>query len=843
MSTTPVHFTYRPGLNRAIFNNARLQISCDADGHYSDSWRTIPMQGFKSEDGCPSYEATIDIDETEVGRQFHWGVVVDGPRGDDVWGIPSEVNDHLSNAQYRDFALLANGGARPQEEDYYLTHCRRLGAQKVYRPGQNRPAIRFSVWAPNAQKVEVLIATFWKSDDTQHTPREDPLPVGEIGGAYIADDGTGMHPALGPYAMMRQSDGIWTTDINDPELSDFTRFDHKPYMFRITKDNGNVAYRTDLYSRCQIGRGKINPHGSPYYARIDALDGSISCSAVVDPDKITEYSREPVWPEENWLTPSEFWANEFNPAKPVPRRVEDLVIYELHVGALGFGTSSPGTLQDAIELLDYLEELGVNAIELLPMSEFSGNENWGYATSHYFTIEYSQGGRDQYKFFIRECHRRGIAVILDVVYNHFIHQAERAEWLYDSDTPENNIYYWYEGKPSDYPDYERVAANSNNPNAPAPGHGGYLDNVSTAYAPRYHEEMVRKMFISSAAAFVDEFHLDGFRVDQTTSIHAYNVRHADGRPVANANIFGAKMLREWTRTLRLIKPDIMLIAEDHSEWDKVTQPTERGGLGFDATWYANFYHHLIGDTDKGPDFAKIIKTAGLGDEQPLAMDYFASALAASGTNRIVYNESHDEAGNGKLTHRTILVAVNEARLQGDTRRYAEARCRFAFGMTALSAGTPMFLFGEEIGATKDFIYNRIIGSREDLRMERDTTGRRLFSFYHDLIKMRLGSAALRGHIIDIIHVHNTNRVIAFRRWNNTEEYLVLASLNNYPFIDGYAIEHANLKDAQWQEVFNSDAREYGGDDIGNMGATLASSGHRFNVVIPANGFVVFKEQS
>jgi 1,4-alpha-glucan branching enzyme len=96
-------------------------------------------------------------------------------------------------------------------------------------------------------------------------------------------------------------------------------------------------------------------------------------------------------------------------------------------------------------LLDYLTALGVNAVELLPVSEFSGNLAWGYGDTHHFVIESSAGGRDKYKHFVRECHRRGIAVIQDVVYNHYDSQAERAQWQYDSTAPEQNIYYWYEG--------------------------------------------------------------------------------------------------------------------------------------------------------------------------------------------------------------------------------------------------------------------------------------------------------------------------------------------------------------------------------------------------------------
>lgn len=268
--------------------------------------------------------------------------------------------------------------------------------------------------------------------------------------------------------MFRDSDGIWQTDVAEsPDLADFSKFDHQPYMFRIAKEGGQIAYRTDLYSRCQIGKGTFDPEGKPYSGNYIDLDGTKSCSVVIDPETVTRNFQESVWPEQEFVPEEEFWNGEFTPGRPVPNRVEDLVIYELHVGALGFGKDRPGNLEDAIQLFDYLVDLGVNAVELLPMSEFEGWAEWGYGTSHYFALEYSAGGRDQVKHFVRECHRHGIAVFLDVVYNHYHHNAERAQWAYDSDTPEWNIYYWYEGNASDYSWSE----------------GGYVDNMSTGFAP------------------------------------------------------------------------------------------------------------------------------------------------------------------------------------------------------------------------------------------------------------------------------------------------------------------------------------------------------------------------
>ena len=135
------------------------------------------------------------------------------------------------------------------------------------------------------------------------------------------------------------------------------------------------------------------------------------CAAISNP-RLRENSRISSRQEE-------FWATEFTLGRPVPSRVEDLVIYELHVGSLGFGKTGPGDLSDAMALLDHLVDLGVNAVELLPMAEFSGNVGWGYGDSHHLCIESSAGGRDKYRHFVRECHRRGIAVIQDVVYNHY----------------------------------------------------------------------------------------------------------------------------------------------------------------------------------------------------------------------------------------------------------------------------------------------------------------------------------------------------------------------------------------------------------------------------------------
>jgi 1,4-alpha-glucan branching enzyme len=303
------------------------------------------------------------------------------------------------------------------------------------------------------------------------------------------------------------------------------------------------------------------------------------------------------------------------------------------------------------------------------------------------------------------------------------------------------------------------------------------------------------------------------------------------------------MLREWSRTLRLIKPGVMLIAEDHTGWAAVTQPPDAGGLGFDSTWFAEFYHQLIGDSDMAGGKARLVETAGEGGDGPLDIEQFAGVLYDSMTNKVVYHESHDEAGNDAGTQRTIVCAVNAAPLIGATRDYAEARSRVAFALSLLSAGTPMFLMGEEIGAQQPYRYNDFMNHREALTADRAGVGARLFRYYQDVIGFSRSHPATRSQAIDIIHAIGANRLIAFTRVAGADHLLVIASLRNQPFLDGYVIQTdpSRLPDGLWRELFNSDATAYGGQGLGNFGSDIPASGGRFQALVPANGVLVLQK--
>jgi len=829
---TRVDFEYRTGVNRRIAVGALLTGGWDQSGRPSGTWASVPMTEATGPDGCLAFRSSVVLDASTPST-FRWGIWLLREDGSQFWGIPGEVADPAATDQVRDLALGPTAPAAV-EATFTLTTHHFLGAVPAGQTGPpatdpantadrantaittntagttNAGAVVFRVWAPNARAVEVAFGG----------------PSG-----YVADDGYGEDPTRPRLPMTRRADGIWeaTAERSAARPGDY-------YLYRITREDGSIAWRTDLYSRQQSGGGDIDPDGVHYDGDAASLDGTVSCSVIVDAGADADADG--------------FWDNEFDPAYPVPRRVEDLVIYELHVGALGFGdpgeqddpSGDPkaGTFADAVAFVGYLADLGVNAVELLPILEFPGTRSWGYGTSQFLAVEKSAGGRAGLAAFVRACHQRGIAVLVDLVFNHFAQDAERAEWMYDTTTPSHNWCYWYEGSDADHAAFPD---------------GGYIDNLSSGWAPNYRDEQVRALFVASAVALVEAFHVDGFRLDQTTSIHLYNALHADGSPLGDANIAGRKFLREFCQTLRTIDPDVILIAEDHSGWAAVTEPAPTGGMGFDARWYVDFYHHLIGDKDEGPEYARLLDTAGKDLTGPLAMGLFAGALAGSADRTIVYPESHDEAGNSTDSERNILVAVNNAPLVGETRWYAEARIRCVTALSLLAAGTPMFLMGDEVGAAKAYTYNHFTENKEDLYGLRAGLGAGLFAAHRDLAALRLGSPAAKSRNLEVLHTNDSGRVIAFRRWADPaedpatdpaagsagEELLVVTSLNNAAF-PSYLLRHPALAGAPWQLRLSTDDAVYNGRGEVQAAATAAltaSADGAVDLRLPAVATLVF----
>lgn len=522
-----------------------------------------------------------------------------------------------------------------------------------------------------------------------------------------------------------------------------------------------------------------------------------------------------------------------------PPAFNDLIIYQFHVGTF-FGQDDQGrdnrrgrdcTFLDVIDRVEYLAELGVNAIEPLPVTEFETETSLGYNGSDLFAPEYrytvpagdprlprfvatinrllTRRGRapiapavldrpiNQLKALVDLCHVYGIAVLFDVVYNH--------AGGFEGD--DEGIFFW-----------DRQQGGDNNrslyfTSAPS-GTGGLI------FA--FWNRDVRQFLIDNATYFGREYHVDGFRFDEVTIID-FNGGH--------------EFCRELTDALKLRTPTHVLIAEYWADQSVAVRPTGAGGLGFDAVWSAGLRDSV----------RAALGQASFGAGSRVALDPIAGALNRPGGFSASWKsveavETHDEVFAGRSPRIPRVADGRDARSW-----FARSRSRVATGLILTSPGIPMLFMGEEFLEDKPWSdsnpANLIFwdGLNEPNRVMAD-----FLRFTRELVALRRRQPALRGEGINVYHVQDDNRVIAFRRWVDGigRDVVVVASLNESTF-RGYSLGFPGQ--GRWLEVFNSDVFDNFVNPIvaGNGGHVDAQGGPMHGlpsstgIVIPANGFVVF----
>jgi maltooligosyltrehalose trehalohydrolase len=337
-----------------------------------------------------------------------------------------------------------------------------------------------------------------------------------------------------------------------------------------------------------------------------------------------------------------------------PPAFDDLSIYELHVGTF----TREGTFQAVAAQLATLVELGVRAIEIMPVADFAGSRNWGYDGVALFAPARCYGPPDDLRALINAAHRCGLAVFLDVVYNHFGPDGAYANAF--------SPYYLTDAHESPW------------------GKGVNLDGE--------HSEEVRRFFIENAVHWAREYHVDGLRLDATHALMDDGPRH---------------FLAELTDTVRSQsdKP-IYVVAEDHRNLSSLLRPADDSGYGLDAVWADDFHHqvrvHTAGDRDgyyadftgATDDIARTVErgwffTGQLSVHQQHARGTDPSPLHPR--QFVVCIQNHDQIGNradgGRLHHHI------------DASQY-----RALSTLLLLIPQTPMVFMGQEWAATSPFLF-------------------------------------------------------------------------------------------------------------------------------------------
>lgn len=401
---------------------------------------------------------------------------------------------------------------------------------------------------------------------------------------------------------------------------------------------------------------------------------------------------------------------------PAPK--EEAIIYELHIGTFNRpDASTAGTFATAIEKLDYLKQnLGINYVEVMPVTSMATSHGWGYAPNYIFSVENAYGGRHGFLDFVKACHEKGIGVILDVVYNHFYNDTDL--WQFDGwSEHERGGIYFYNDERGDTP------------------WGG---------RPDYGRPEVRQFILDNVAMWLTEFKIDGLRVDSTIYMRTTK---GDNDDPAQAIPDAWSLMSDMTRLARKINPHVLMIAEDNSSNPGLVTATKDGGAGFDAQWEVGFPHVIrdsLGITQNGS------QPRLQGIEYELGHSYTGKAF-----DKVIFSDSHDTAANGS-------VRINEAVTPGNAESLsARQRVLLASAIALTAPGIPMLLQGQE------FMQEGAFNDWKMLEWAKTEQFAGIVQAHKHLIDLRLNrynnTRGLRGHYTALIHRDDTNNVIAYHR--------------------------------------------------------------------------------
>ena len=410
----------------------------------------------------------------------------------------------------------------------------------------------------------------------------------------------------------------------------------------------------------------------------------------------------------------------------------DLVIYELHVGTFNrHDTHRPGTFQGIIERLPYLRELGVSAIELMPVSAFPTDLSWGYNTTNPFAIEESYGGPDGLRALVDAAHGHGLGVIVDVTYNH-LGPADLDLWRFDGwhDNDLGGIYFY------------------NDHRASTP----WGDN-----RPDYGRPEVRQYLRDNALMWFEDFRVDGLRLDGTKY-----VRDATGQDQSpETELPEGWSLMQWLNDeIHAHFPGALTLAEDMADNAALTRATADGGAGFDAQWDVGFVHPVRAALEAPDDDARSVTAVA---------QAIAGISGEAHMQRVVYTESHDETANGRARLPTEITPDDPASL------WAQRRSMLGATLAFTTPGIAMIFEGQEILEDGWF--------RDDVAVDWSKLEAfpEVHRFYRRLIRLRRdrdGARGLQGPHLNLFHVDDEAKVLAYHRYSEGgpgDDVVVVAS--------------------------------------------------------------------
>ncbi|HSX36581.1 MAG TPA: alpha-amylase family glycosyl hydrolase [Patescibacteria group bacterium] len=481
----------------------------------------------------------------------------------------------------------------------------------------------------------------------------------------------------------------------------------------------------------------------------------------------------------------------------MPAPLSERVVYELHVGTFNrAGPADNGTFHDTMAKLDYLAELGINTIELMPIGSMENDHGWGYVPNFIYAIESLYGGRRDFMEFVKEAHARGIGVVLDVVYNHFGPNDGLDLWQFDgwSQDGKGGIYFYNDWRSSTPWGETR---------------------------PDYGRPEVQQYILDNVRQWMQDCHLDGLRVDSTIFIR--NVYGHNDDP-ANDLADGWKLLQQANKLARKINENAFMLAEDIGYNDYLTKATGDGGAGFSAQWEVTFPHTIREALSPVDDAYRNISAI---------CDALDHRYNGDAFQRVLYSDSHDSAANGSKRLDEEISPGNAASV------YARERSLLAATIVLTAPGIPMLFQGQEFMQGGSFNYWQAL----DWHKAEQFKG--IVLAHKHLIALRKNiygiTRGLSGQSLNILHRNDEGKVLAYHRWDQGgagDDVVIIINFTNKVQRD-YSLGFP--RDGLWKVRFNSDWKGYSPDfkDVGT--ADVIAEGNNGKVTLGPYAAVILSQ--
>jgi 1,4-alpha-glucan branching enzyme len=501
------------------------------------------------------------------------------------------------------------------------------------------------------------------------------------------------------------------------------------------------------------------------------------------------------WQDEPWM----------KKRKKVNELTSPISIYEIHLGSWRRKAEEGDrylTYQEmAPELAEYIKKMGFTHVEFLPVMEHPFYGSWGYQTTGYFAPTSRYGTPQDFMYLIDYLHQNDIAVIIDWVPSHF--PGDEHGLAYFDGTC---IYEHADPRKGFHPDWKSFIFN-------------------------YGRHEVQAFLISSALFWLEKYHIDGIRVDAVASMLYLDYSRKEGEWIPNKfggreNLEAIDFLKKFNQEVYKAFPDVQTIAEESTAWPMVSRPTYVGGLGFGMKWNMGWMHDTLEYLSKDPVYRKYHH-----GELTFSMLY-------AFTENYVLPLSHDEVVHGKKS------LVNK--MPGDDwQRLANLRLLISYQF--MHPGKKLLFMGMEIAQWTEWAHDIALDWKLT-KWERHSGMQLLVS---DLNRIYKSIPALHEFDFDPKGFEWMdcndweNSILAFIRKGSDPDDLVLVACNFTP-VPREKYKVGVPKDGFWQEILNSDAKEYGGSGIGNAGAVVTQPVPLHNkkqslvLKLPPLGLVVFR---